>query len=73
LAIVVAASLTEIVNMPGSCAASSNYIGEYWKLLTLDLSHQTTMILIMAIVVPLCQIQVFVKKNKSCHWHTAKI
>ncbi len=27
-AIPVVASLTEIVNMPGSCAASSNYIGD---------------------------------------------
>jgi len=29
-AIPVVASLTEIVNMPGSCAASSNYIGAYY-------------------------------------------
>jgi len=29
-AIPVVASLTEIVNMPGSCAASSNYIGDYY-------------------------------------------
>jgi hypothetical protein len=29
-AIPVVAPLTEIVNMPGSCAASSNYIGDYY-------------------------------------------